>query len=333
MRMPRLVSSSAWPPARTLPPSAELARRHADGEAADRFEGLAADRHVGADRVADRRQPGRQAAVGAAEDPVELGRQPARFGADPVRARGRRRPRSSARRRRRRRAPAQPAGLGRRVVVGEGDDRAARRPRRRCCGRRPRRARGGSRAPSTPLRCSRAQAASSGLWSMTTTISRGGSGLARRAPPRRLRGRPSASRLQAATTTEKSASATGALGRLRRLAAWRSGTSLLDRGGAGDRVLAVDAAAAARLAQDRAEDAEPVAEGVEVAGAGDPLFLVARHLGDLHPGAGDPQVDQRLHLEAGDVERDERQAARPEGVVAVAEVGEAGAVQERWRCR
>ena len=92
--------------------------------------------------------------------------------------------------------------------------------------------------------------------------------------------------------------------------------------------LAVDAAPPARLAEDRAEHPEAVAEGLEVALAGDPVLLVARHLGDLHPGAGDAEVDQRLDLEAGHVERDEGQAARPEGVVAVAEVGEVGAVQE-----
>src|SRR4051794_17892690 len=52
---------------------------------------------------------------------------------------------------------------------------------------------------------------------------------------------------------------------------------------------AADGAPVARLAEDRAEDAEAVAEGVEVALAVDALELVARHLGDLHPGAGDPQ--------------------------------------------
>ena len=73
---------------------------------------------------------------------------------------------------------------------------------------------------------------------------------------------------------------------------------------------------------------KPSRKVLQVALAGDAVRLVARDLGDLHPGAGDPQVDQRLDLEAGHVERDERQAARPEGVVAVAEVGEVGAVQE-----
>lgn len=57
----------------------------------------------------------------------------------------------------------------------------------------------------------------------------------------------------------------------------------------------------------------------------DPVVLVARDLLHLQTGLDDPDVHQGLDLEPGAVERDPVQAVPPEGVVAVAEVGVAGA--------
>src|SRR5689334_24462974 len=82
----------------------------------------------------------------------------------------------------------------------------------------------------------------------------------------------------------------------------------------GELRLTTDRTTSARLAQDGAEHPETVTEGLQVALAVKAIRLVARYLGDLHAGARDAQVDQRLHLEAGHVERDEGQAACPEGV-------------------
>ena len=102
-------------------------------EAAEVGEDLAPERHVGADHVADRALAG-VAFVGAADDPVEL----------------RREPRGSARVPPRHHAsadrdhvgtvvgleqPVEPVVLRDRVVVEEGDDLAASRPRCRCCAR------------------------------------------------------------------------------------------------------------------------------------------------------------------------------------------------------
>src|SRR5215213_4979986 len=94
-----------------------------------------------------------------------------------------------------------------------------------------------------------------------------------------------------------------------------------------DRVRA-RAPAAEPLADDRADDAAAVAHGAEVADAVDALVLVRRDLDDLQPGARRADVDQRLDLEPVDVGDDGRQAATPEGVVAVAEVGIASGEQQ-----
>ena len=78
-----------------------------------------------------------------------------------------------------------------------------------------------------------------------------------------------------------------------------------------------------------------VAEGVQVGGAVQPVVLEAGHLGDRQAGRGRAEVEQRLDLEAvapdgalaggvGD-EAEDREVPGPEGVVAVAEVREAGA--------
>src|SRR6476620_8045475 len=80
--------------------------------------------------------------------------------------------------------------------------------------------------------------------------------------------------------------------------------------------------------ENRQKDSEAVAEGLQVGLAMEAVRLVAGHLRDPHTRIGHAQVDQSLNLEAGDVERDERQAPSPEGVVAVAEVGEAGAIEQ-----
>src|ERR1019366_3861090 len=82
------------------------------------------------------------------------------------------------------------------------------------------------------------------------------------------------------------------------------------------------------LAQDRSKHAPAVAEGLEIALAVDPLKLEARDLGHPHARLGGSKVDQRLDLEAVDVDIHQRQAATPEGVVAIAQVAVVRAVQQ-----
>ena len=139
-------------------------------EATDRRQDRAAQRHVAAHQVPDRRRRGRLPAIAAAHDPAELTRPPGRFrglpggrgrAADPEDVSGPRTGRAgacSSPPRRPRRRPG---------------SRRCRRSRRRCrcCGRRrgPGRTAFGSTEAVGKATCARASRAS--LWSITTMIS------------------------------------------------------------------------------------------------------------------------------------------------------------------
>src|SRR4051794_14416321 len=81
------------------------------------------------------------------------------------------------------------------------------------------------------------------------------------------------------------------------------------------------------LQADGAQHPQSISDSAEVALAEDALALEARHLVDHETGLRDADVHERLDLEAIAVDVDVRQAAGPEGVVAVAEVGVARAVE------
>ena len=114
------------------------------------------------------RHPG----VGAADDPVELGREPARLARSPSAAARRRRRRARRGRRRRRRAARSSRARRRRRRRGRRRPRRRTR-RRRCCGRRRAPAARGWRRPGRSGQRSRQVASSSGAWSITRTISCG----------------------------------------------------------------------------------------------------------------------------------------------------------------
>ena len=82
------------------------------------------------------------------------------------------------------------------------------------------------------------------------------------------------------------------------------------------------------LAQDRAQDAQTVANGMQVAHPVDPRALEARHLRDHQAGLEGANVQLRLDLEPLGVDGELGQAPRPESVVAVAEVGVVRAEQQ-----
>jgi hypothetical protein len=93
---------------------------------------------------------------------------------------------------------------------------------------------------------------------------------------------------------------------------------------------------------DRPENPQSVRHRIEVAGTEDPIPLEARDLEDAEPGLGDPHVDQRLHLEPvtpqhhrrviaqrrSGIEPDDVEAVPPERVVALAQVGVPGPVEQ-----
>src|ERR1039458_916452 len=82
------------------------------------------------------------------------------------------------------------------------------------------------------------------------------------------------------------------------------------------------------LAQDRPQHPPAVAKRPEVALPVDAVSLEAGNLADVEAGTCDPDVDERLHLEARTVDVHRSQAVPPEGVVAVAEVGVGSSKQE-----
>ena len=176
-RIARSVSSGMLPPARTTPRE-RISRglsssEPPSAEAADLAQNLRAHGHVGADRVADRRQLLGQAGVAAAEHPVELGRKPVRRFRSASAGSARRPPRLSGIAEARSGA-ARAIGLGAGVVVDEGDDRTRRRFDPGVAGPRET-ARTAFSITVIPGKVAAAASRRDGLWSTTTITSFGGS--------------------------------------------------------------------------------------------------------------------------------------------------------------
>ena len=283
---------------------------------------LPAERGVAAQHVAHPHRPRRQTPVGAAHHPVELlgeprrpaARRPDRLGAaaDRHHRAGPRTPRRSAaasrarpRRRRRGRRRSRRAAAAIPVL------RPADSPRGPALASTRTMAPG--RAPVVYVLGRAAGRSSAGLWSTTSSISRAGCDWA---PHRGHRGEDvlpavlgvdadhdgdAADRLK--TPLPGTGSSIGDCG-ARRRSARRSG---------------------AALAQDHPQHPQPVPHRPQIADAVDAVVLVAGDLLHPQPGLDHPDVHQRLDLEPGAVQVDLVQAVPPEGVVAVAQVGVAGA--------
>ena len=84
------------------------------------------------------------------------------------------------------------------------------------------------------------------------------------------------------------------------------------------------------LFEDGLQNSPAIVEGVEVADAVNAISFETTDFFNLETGFGNANVDQGLDFETITVDVHVRQAVLPEGVVAVAKVGEVCAIKNVW---